>query len=205
MINRNSLNIATWNVQTLYKKGTLELAKQEMDRMKINILGLSEVRWTGAGKINSDDKKIIYSGGKNHIRGVGIIFDSKTATAIKGYWTISDRVLVVKMQGQPFDITLIQVYAPTSDSSDEDIDTFYAEVEQANKLSKSKEVVIIMGNFNSKIGKGKHEDIVGNYGLGERNERGERLLEWAQANDIIGNTWFTQHPRRLWTWQSPGD
>ena len=203
---KHSLKIATWNVRTLYKKGKLDLAKQEMDRMKINILGLSAVRWTGSGIIPTDDKKIIYSGGDSHERGVGIIFDLHASRAITGYWAISDRVLLVKMKGQPFDITIIQVYAPTSESSDEDIDQFYADMEKAKRISKSQEILIIMGDFNAKVGNEKHEDIVGNFGLGERNERGERLIEWAQVHDmVIGNTWFAQHPRRLWTWQSPGD
>ena len=63
-----------------------------------------------------------------------------------------------------------------------------------------------MGDFNAKVGKGRQDDTVGSYGLERRNERGEKLVEWAKINNmIIMNIWFSQHPRRLWTWQSPGD
>ncbi|GFO31953.1 craniofacial development protein 2-like [Plakobranchus ocellatus] len=63
-----------------------------------------------------------------------------------------------------------------------------------------------MGDFNAKVGTGKVDDIVGKHGLGIRNERGEKLIEWCQTNNIIvGNTWFQQPPRRKWTWKSPGD
>ena len=75
----NKFKIATWNVRTLFQAGKLENVKMEMERMKINILGMSEVRWTGAGKINSDKYTIIYSGSEKHERGVGIIFDEQTA------------------------------------------------------------------------------------------------------------------------------
>ncbi|KAK3733300.1 hypothetical protein RRG08_037093 [Elysia crispata] len=65
---------------------------------------------------------------------------------------------------------------------------------------------IIQDDFNAKVGKGRRDDIIGEYRLGENNERGDRLFEWAKMNEmIIGNTWFEHHPRRLWTWLSNDD
>ena len=135
---------------------------------------------------------------------MGIIMDEAISKTIIGYHAISDRVLLVKLKGQPININIIQVYAPTSESSDEDIDMFYNDVEIARKHCKSNEVSIISGDFNAKVGHEAVEGVLGNFGLGTRNERGIRLIEWAKINNmIISNTWFKHHPRRMWTWQSP--
>ena len=78
-----------------------------MTRMNVNILDTVGVRWMGAGTFISSDKTIIYSGGQAHLRGVGIMFDGQTSKAIKRYRAISDRALVVKLQGKPLDITIV--------------------------------------------------------------------------------------------------
>ncbi|GFO43632.1 LOW QUALITY PROTEIN: craniofacial development protein 2-like [Plakobranchus ocellatus] len=127
---KDKLNMATWNIRTLLQKGKLENIKQEMKRMKLNILGLSEVRWKRAGKITSGGHEIIYSGGTESENGVGIIVDQTASKAIKGYRALSDRVLLVKIAGKPVDLNTIQVYAPTVNSNDEDLDKFYNDLEQ---------------------------------------------------------------------------
>ncbi|XP_063585376.1 craniofacial development protein 2-like [Penaeus indicus] len=183
----------TENARTMNKAGKLENIKEEMNRLHINIMGISEMRWTGAGAISSENHKIIYSGGEQHERGVGIIADSKTSKALLGYWAVSDRILLARFKGSPMDISIIQAYAPTTKSSDEDKD-------------KCPDIIIVMGDFNAKVGNERVDNIVGPHGLGSRNERGEMLVEWPQTNNmIIGNTWFKQPPRRLWTWLRPDD
>ncbi|GFO36777.1 craniofacial development protein 2-like protein [Plakobranchus ocellatus] len=198
--------IATWNVRTMLQKGKLDNIKLEMERMKINILGLSEVRWQGAGVITSGNYKIFYSGGTTHERGVGIILDKEIGKAVKGYWTLSDRIILLKIAGKPLDINIIQVYAPTSACSDDDIEKFYEELEEVKTQCSQQNPLIIMGDFNAKVGEGREENIVGPHGLGTRNLRGEKLVEWCKMNNlIIGNTWFQQPPRRKWTWKCPGE
>ena len=145
----------------MFEKGKLDNMKREMERVNINILGVSEVRWTGAGLITSDKHTIIYSGGEKHEKGVGIIMDEAISKTIIGYHAISDRVLLVKLKGQPININIIQVYAPTSESSDEDIDMFYNDVEIARKHCKSNGVSIIPGDFNAKVGHDAVEGVLG--------------------------------------------
>ena len=82
--------IATWNVRTLFQKGKLENAKQEMTSLNVNILGMAEVRWMRAGTFTSSDKTIINSGGQAHFRDVEIVFDKQTSKAIKGYRARAD-------------------------------------------------------------------------------------------------------------------
>ncbi|GFS21179.1 craniofacial development protein 2-like [Elysia marginata] len=132
---RQEIRTATWNVRTLLQTGKLDNIKGEMDRLKINILGLSEVRWKGAGKIASSKHEFIYSGGLESERGVGIVLDQNLRKTVKGYWALSDRVLLVKIAGKPLDLNIIQVYAPTTCSSEEDIENFYEELETAKKQS----------------------------------------------------------------------
>ena len=93
--------------------------------MRIYILGLSEIRWTGSGKIQKEEHTIMYSGGDNHTRGVGIMVNKNINRAVLGYWPVSDRITMLKIQGKPFNIALVQVYAPTSASTDDEIDEFY--------------------------------------------------------------------------------
>ena len=95
----------------MMQKGNLENVKQEMKMMKTNILGLS------------DGYKVMYSGGEHHYRGVGVILDPETSKVIKGFWTVSDKVIVVKLQGKPLDIGLI-IYAPTADKDEEEVEVF---------------------------------------------------------------------------------
>lgn len=112
--------------------------------------------------------------------------------------------IIDKTRGHPFDTAIIQVYAPTSNSSDEEIETFYEDLDKVMKLCKSQEIVFVMGDLNAKVGKGKEADVVGPHGLGNRNERGDMWVQWCIANgQVITNTFFKQHPRRLYTWQSP--
>ena len=134
--NRQQLKIGTWNVQTMLQKGKLENVKQEMKRMKLHILGLSEMRWKGAGCITSNGYKILYSGGEHHLRGVGMILDPETSKAIKGFWTVSDRAIIVKLQGKSVDIGLIQIHAPTAGKDEEEVEIFNETVKKAMKQLK---------------------------------------------------------------------
>ena len=119
---------------------------------------------------------------------------------------MSDRVLLLKVAGKPLDLNIIQVYAPTSASSEEDAENFYEEIEKAKNQCKNQDPLIIMGDFNAKVGQRGDEHSVGMHGTGNRNERGERLVEWCEMNNFtIGNTCFQQPQRRKWTWKSPGD
>ena len=206
-LKKKPMKIATWNVKTLYQKGKFENVKVEMKRMDINILGLVEIRWTGTGEFKSDDEyKIIYLGGNQHHRGVGIMLSPNIGNTLKGHWPVSDRIIVITLSAKPFDISIIQMYAPTADHDDAEAETFYENLEATLKQLKSTDVKIIMGDFNAKLGASRIGNIVGPHGLGEINERGERLAEWCEENNYtVTNTWYKNHSRRKWTWKSPGD
>ena len=132
---------------------------------------------------------------------------SKTASrSLIGYFAVSDRVILVRLRGKPFDVCIIQVYAPTCDYEESAVEEFYMDIMKAKEQCKPHDITIVMGDLNAKLGRGRVEDVVGPFGLGERNERGERWAEWCIENEqVVTNTWFRQPPRRTWTWMSPGD
>ena len=200
------LRMATWNVRSLYRTGSMHNVMKEMKRMKIDILGLSEVRWPGVGKVESDGVTFVYSGGIRAEKGVGVMMTKRLSCAMKGFWAISDRVILMSFKGKPIDMNVIQVYAPTADADEGILEEFYEEVNRAKKQCKSQDFTVVMGDMNAKVGRGREENIVGPFGLGERNERGDRFVGWCIENkQMIANTWFRHHPRKLWTWKSPGD
>ena len=98
-------------------QGKLEVVKQEMARVNIDILGISELRWTGMGEFNSDDHYIYYCGQESLRRnGVAIMVNKRLWNAVLGYNLKNDRMISVRFQGKPYNITVIQVYAPTSNT-----------------------------------------------------------------------------------------
>jgi len=176
----------------------------KMKRLKINILGICEGRWTQSGKSAPEGATFIHSGGTEHKRGVGIVLDDETAKCVSGIWCISERNMVVRVKRRPFDICLIQFYAPTADNTDDEVEKFYDQLDRAIQQCRSQDIRIVMGGLNAKVGGERDGRAVGPFGLGQRNERGSRLVEWCTANRlVIMNTWFEHHMKNLYTWKSP--
>ncbi|XP_068756565.1 craniofacial development protein 2-like [Montipora capricornis] len=203
---KSRLRIGTWNVRTLNQLGKLENLKREAESLNADIIGISETRYIEEGKVRFDSYTVIYSGGSEHQHGVGFIIKSSIEKSIPGYWPVSNRNIMLKLKAKPFDIAIIQTYAPTSSHSDDEIEEHYEEINKMLKEVKSTDVLIIAGDFNAKIGKGSYQDLVGNYGLGDRNPRGDRLLQFCIENNLVVTNTIFQHPNRLlYTWKSPGD
>ena len=107
-------------------QGNLEVVKQEGARVNINILGISELRWTGMGEFNSDDHYIYYCGQESLRRnGVTLIANKRVQNAVLGCNLKNDRMISVHFQGKPFNITVIQVYASTTNAKQAEVDQFY--------------------------------------------------------------------------------
>ena len=178
---------------------------QRLKRFRYDIIGISEVRCTGKGETSNGD--FIWSGEeKLHMRGVGFLLGEQAKKALIGYNPISSRVISARFVAMPFDITVIHTYAPTSSSSDEDIESFYSEDEEALTQTDKKDIIILTGHWNAKVGQDNTDwaSFMGKYGYGDRNERGERLLEFATLHNLfICDTRFEQKPNRKWTWASP--
>ena len=114
----------------------------------------------------------------------------------------NDRRISVRFQGKPFNIIVIQVYAPTSNA--EEAEQFYEDLQDLLDLTPKKDILFIIWDWNAKVGSQEIPGVTGKFGLGVRNEAGQRLIEFCQENAlVIANTHFQQHKRRLYTWTSP--
>ncbi|CAF2073780.1 unnamed protein product [Rotaria magnacalcarata] len=185
-ITKDTLTVGTWNVQTLWTTGKLELLRNEMKRFRFDVIGISEVRWTGKGEIPSGD--FIWSGeDTTHTRVVGMLLSAKAKKTLIEYNPISSRVITARFNATPFKLTVIHVYAPTSASSDDEIEIFYDSIEHALTQTPKKDIIIITGDWNAEIGSDNThwESVMGRYGYGDRNERGDRLLEFAALQIYI--------------------
>ena len=110
-------------------------------------------------------------------------------------------MISVHFQGKPFNITVIQVYAPTSNAKEAEVERF---CEDLLELTPKKDVLFIIRDWNAKVGSQEIPGVTGKFGLGVQNEAGQRLIEFCQENTlVITNTLFQQHKRRLYTWTSP--
>ena len=110
----------------------------------------------------------------------------------------------VHLQGKPFNIMVIQVYVPTSNAEEAEVERFYEDLQDLLELTAKKDVLFIIGDWNTKVGSQETPRVSGKFGLGMWNEAGQRLTEFCQENAlVIANTLFQQHKRRLYTWTSP--
>ena len=113
-------------------------------------------------------------------------------------------MISVHFQGKPFNITVIQVYTLTSNAEEAEVERFYEDLQDLVELTPKKDVLFIIGDWNAKVGSQETPGVTGKFGLGMRNESGQRLIEFCQENTLfIANTLFQQHKRRLYTWPSP--
>ena len=186
-------------------QGKLEVVKQEMARVNIDILGISELRWTGMGEFNSDDHYIYYCGQESLRRsGVAIIVNTRVRNAVLGCNLKNDRMICVCFQGKPLNITVIQVYALTSNAEETYVEQFYEDLQDLLELTPQKDVLSIIGYWNAKVGSQEIPGVTGKFGLGVQDEAGQRVIEFCHENAlVIANTLFQQHKRRLYTWTSP--
>ena len=128
----------------------------------------------------------------------------RVQNAVVGCNLKSDRMISVRLQGKPLDITVIQVQAPTSNSEEAEVEQFYEDLQDLLELTPKRDVLFIIGDWNAKVGSQETPGVTGKFGLGMHNEAEQRLIAFCQENAlVIANTLFQQHKRRLYTWTSP--
>ena len=154
-------------------QGKLEVVRQEMAKVNVNILGISKLKWTGMGEFNSDDHCIYYCGQKSLRRnGVAIMVNKRVQNAVLGCSLKNDRMISVRLQGKPFNITVIQVYAPTSNTEEAEVEWFYEGLQDLLELTPKKDILFITGDWNAKLGSQETPGVTGKFGLGVQNEAG---------------------------------
>ncbi|PNF31593.1 hypothetical protein B7P43_G18359, partial [Cryptotermes secundus] len=182
--------IGTWNVRTFNQAGKLENLKTEMLKNEVSVLDVSKVRWKGQAEIRNFDYTVYYSGGEHAYRGVAIVVHKSVVRSVVKKIVCNDRIIALKLNVEPVEILIMQVYMPTSEYEDDEVET--------NS--------IILGDWNSTVGDEPYQNIVGSHGLGRRNHRGHMLIDFCERNGlIVTNTWFKKPKRIIYTWKAPGD
>ena len=204
-LSKSNTVIGTWNVRTLHAHGKTEELTNELSHYNWDILGLAEVRWTGFGETTTEEgHRIWYSGDETkHQHGVGFIVNKDRVKSVINCRPINSRIISIRIAAAPLNITIIQVYAPTSDYDDEEIEGFYEDLDKTIKEAPKKDIIVVMGDWNAKVGEDAHEHwagIVGRFGCGETNDRGLRLLEFAGSHNLtLANTLFPHKTSRRTT------
>ncbi|KAK1804744.1 hypothetical protein P4O66_003596 [Electrophorus voltai] len=200
--------LGTWNIRTLCEGGKLAQLLHEFDIYNLDILDISEMRWTGSGKIISDGKSVLYSGHEeHHIHGVGLVLSKKASCALLGWKPVNDRIITARFQSRHAKTSIIQVYAPTEDSDDDQKDPFYGLLQDTIDEIPTHDVKLLIGDFNAQITDDRCglENVIGPHSSGRQtNDNGERLLSFSNMNNFcIGNTYFRDKNIHKKTWRSP--
>ena len=155
-------------------QGKLEMVKLEMARVNVNILGIRELKWTEMGEFNSDDHYIYYCRQESLRRnGVAIMVNKRVQNAVLGCSLKNDRMISVHFQGKPFNITAIQVYAPTSNAEETEVELFYEDLQDLLELGPQKDVLFIIGDWNAKVGSQETPGVTARFHLECRMKQGK--------------------------------
>ena len=199
--------IGTWNVRTLFDTSKLRQVLNVMEQYNLDILGISECRWTNSGKTINQGYTILYSGQEHHhVSGVALIVSKKLKKSLIEWHPVSDRIIVARFNSQHAKVTIVQVYAPTNQADDEIKDQFYECLQKTLDGIPRHDVLMVMGDVNAKIGDDNEgiERTIGKQGLGSRNENGDRFVDLCITNDLmIGGTVFQHKEIHKYTWTSP--
>lgn len=205
---KTKFRIGTWNVRSM-EHANLNTVISETYRNKIDILGITEHRWAKEGHFTTEDGgRMHFSGNeKKGQGGVGLWISKNKTGAILGYNPVNGRIMSIRLRGANKNLKIIQIYAPTSKAKKEEIELFYTDLQKEIDNTDRNDVLIVMGDFNAKVGSLQSETergIIGQHAYGGRNKNGQELVDFSISNKLkIMNTNFPVHPRRLYTWTEP--
>ena len=204
---KHTSTIGYWNVRTMYRGGAAAQIAREMERYQLDILGISECRWTGAGRMKlASGQTVIYSGDEElHEGGVAIMMSQQVVKSLMEWTPINKRIITARFYTRYRRMTVIQVYAPHNEREDEEKEQFYQELQETLDGCNKNDILIVMGDFNAKAGSDNngYEKTMGVHGLGTQNDNGERLCEFSQMNGlVITGTLFPHKDIHKATWIS---
>ena len=204
-------NIGTWNIRTLFETGKTAQVSTERRRYSIAVLSLCETRWTQSGQIRlSTGETLLYSGHEEenspHTEGVGLMLSAEATASLIEWTPVSSRIVLARFRSRTRNVQIVQCYAPTNDA-DGDVKTdFYEQLQATLEQRTKRDILIVMGDFNAKIGSDNvgREYVMGREGLGQINENGELFADFCSFNNIvIGGSLFRHKRIHKATWISP--
>ena len=203
--------IGTWNVRTMYQAGKVHQVAKEMKRLRHAILGVSKTRRTGAWKVHlTTGETVLYSGlagdDAPHEKGVALILSKEAGKSLKEWEPISERIIFARFESKCQNTTIIQVYAPTNDAEEGVKEDFYQQLQSAYSKTKARDLTMVIGDLNAKVGADDRnwEVSMGTHGEGVINENGEMFCDFCTSNGlVIGGTLFPHKKSHKLTWRSP--
>jgi len=205
--------VGTWNVRTMYESGKAAQVAAELRNYNLSVLGVSETRWTQAGQTRlSTGELILYSGhedeGAHHTEGVALVLAPQASKALLRWEPAGSRIISASFSTKmkKSNLNIIQCYAPTNDKDEEMKEEFYNRLQDTINKFKDKDITILMGDFNAKIGSDNknYPDSMGQEGLGKMNENGEIFADFCESNKlVIGGSVFPHKKIHKATWISP--
>ncbi|KAL4103878.1 hypothetical protein QTP88_019213 [Uroleucon formosanum] len=178
----------TWNVRTLYKSGAVHNIVNEVEKYKVKLTALQEIRWTNTGTININETTIFYgSCTEQRQLGTGFSVHKDLVPAVEEFKDINSRMSVLTIEAQWFDISFVNVHAPTEDKSQDEKEAFYEQLESALNLIPSNRIQIVLGDLNAKLGKEEmFRQVTGGHSLhDETNDNGTKLIDFAIGNGLV--------------------
>ena len=156
---------------------------KELSRYKWDVIGLAETILTGDDELTTEEGHMLYHSGQGkHYEGVGYMVKKEIKNSVINYTAVSSSIISIRIKASPMNITIIQIYAPTTAYTDKEIEQFYESIDNTKKETPKKDFLIIQGDFNATVGKDAHIEWPGRFGIGHQNERGQRLLEFAEKH-----------------------
>nr|ADI61810.1 endonuclease-reverse transcriptase [Bombyx mori] len=204
----HQMTLATLNTRTLRLDEHIEELEAELGRIRWHVLGLCEVRRQGEDVITLDSGHLFYfrEGDQPGQGGVGFLVNKILTDNIVEVSSVSTRVayLIIKLT-ERYSLKVVQVYAPTSSYSDDDVEIVYDDITRALHDTTKAHFNVVMGDFNAKVGvQTCDESVLGSFGYGCRNHRGQMLVNFLQRERLfLMNSFFKKKPQRKWTWLSP--
>ena len=171
---------------------------KEMDRHEIDVLGVSECRYTGSDRMRIEDKEVLYSGREDgrHYQGVALFCSKNAARCLTSWEPINERMLVASFRSRTAKVSVVMAYAPTEAAATEVKNSFYIQLQAVLDGIPSGHMTVLLGDMNAKVGSqlGGDGDVMGTHGPGVRNENGARLVDLCHRNALV--TGGTNFPHR---------
>ena len=195
----------------MYQVGKVHQVAKEMKRLRLAILGVSETRWTGAGKVHlTTGEMVLYSGlvgdDAPHEKGVALILSKEAGKSLKEWEPISEQIISARFESKCQNTAIIQVYAPTNEAEEEEKEDFYHQLQSAYNNRKARDLTMVIGDLNTKVGSDNRnwEASMGTHGEGVINENSEMFCAFCASNRlVIGGTLFPHKKSHKLTWKSP--
>ena len=206
---KESMYIGCWNIRTMYTAGKTAQVDMEMERYKIDILGLSEVRWPSSGRTRLQSGKVVLHSGRadgSHLEGVALMLSAKATNALIKWEPINERIILARFFSKYIKTTVILVYAPTNEASEETKTVYMEQLQAVIETVPKHDMLLVIGDFNAKVGADNagYERVMGREGTGVMNDNGERLVNLCEVNRlIVTGTLFPHKLKHKLTWTSP--